>query len=62
MIGRPIPPLVLSEEEVQHSQYLASSRTLSHSILQRAKLVLACRADANTGGQSVPGVNYIGGR
>jgi hypothetical protein len=33
-----MPPLVLSEEEVQQLQALAHSRSLSHSIVQRAGL------------------------
>ena len=48
-IGRPMPPLVLSEEEVQQLQALAHSRSLPHSIVQRAQIVLACGAgETNT--------------
>jgi hypothetical protein len=43
-LGRPIPPLVLSEDEVQQLQALASSRSLPHSIVQRAQIMLACGA------------------
>ena len=46
-LGRPMPPLVVSEEEVQHLQ--AHSRSLPHSIVQRAQIVLACGAgESNT--------------
>jgi putative transposase len=37
-----MPPLLLSEEEVQHLQSLAHSRSLPHSIVQRVQIVLAC--------------------
>ena len=48
-LGRPMPPLVLSDDEVQQLQALASSRSLSHSIVQRAQIVLACGAgETNT--------------
>jgi putative transposase len=40
-LGRPIPPLVLSDDEVQQLQGIASSRSLPHSIVQRAQVVLA---------------------
>jgi len=44
-----MPPLVLSEEEVQHFQALALSRSLPHSIVQRAQIVLGCGAgESNT--------------
>lgn len=44
-----MPPLVLSEEEVLERQALASSGTLSYSILQRAQIVLAFGArETNT--------------
>jgi putative transposase len=44
-----MPPLVLSEDEVQQLQALASSRSLPHSIVQRAQIVLACGAgETNT--------------
>jgi len=36
-----MPPLVLSDDEVQQLQALASSRPLPHSIVQRAQIVLA---------------------
>jgi len=48
-LGRPMPPLVLSDDEVQQLQGIASSRSLPHSIVQRAQIVLACGAgETNT--------------
>ncbi|MCU0528718.1 MAG: helix-turn-helix domain-containing protein [Cyanobium sp. Prado107] len=48
-LGRPMPPLVLSDDEVQQLQALASSRSLPHSIVRRAQIVLACGAgETNT--------------
>ena len=48
-LGRPMPPLLLSDDEVQQLQALASSRSLPHSIVQRAQIVLACGAgETNT--------------
>ena len=48
-LGRPIPPLVLSDDEVDQLQALAHSRSLAHSIVQRAQIVLACGAgETNT--------------
>ena len=44
-----MPPLVLSEDEVQQLQALANSRSLPHSIVQRAQIALACGAgETNT--------------
>jgi transposase len=44
-----MPPLVLSDDEVQQLQGIASSRSLPHSIVQRAQIVLACCAgETNT--------------
>jgi putative transposase len=44
-----MPPLVLSYDEVQQLQALAHSRSLPHSIVQRAQIVLACGAgETNT--------------
>ena len=44
-----MPPLVLSEDEVQQLQSIASSRSLPNSIVQRAQIVLACVAgETNT--------------
>jgi putative transposase len=44
-----MPPLVLSDDEVQQLQCIASSRSLPHSIVQRAQIVLACGAgETNT--------------
>ena len=37
-----MPPPVLSEDEVQQLQALASSRSLPHSIVHHAQIVLAC--------------------
>ena len=41
VLGRPMPPLVLSDDEVRQLQALASSRSLLHSIVQRAQALLA---------------------
>jgi putative transposase len=41
-VGRSIPPLVLSDDEVQQLQSIANSRSLPHSMVQRAQIVLAC--------------------
>ena len=41
-----MPPLVSSDDEVQQLQALAHSRSLPHSIVQRAQIVLACGAGA----------------
>ncbi len=47
--GRPTPPLVLSVDQVQRLQALACSRSLKHSIMQRAQTVLECVAgETNT--------------
>jgi putative transposase len=44
-----MPPLALSDYEVQQLQGIASSRSLPHSIVQRAQIVLACGAgETNT--------------
>ena len=42
MVGRPMPPLALDEDEIRQLQALANSRSLPHSIVQRAQIVLAC--------------------
>jgi putative transposase len=48
-LGRPMPQLVLSDDEVQQLQALACSRSLPHAIVQRARIVLACSAgETNT--------------
>ncbi len=39
-----MPPLVLSDDEVQQLKSIANSRSLPHSIMQRAPIVLACVA------------------
>jgi putative transposase len=42
-------PLVLSDDEFQQLQSIANSRSLPHSIVQRAQIVLACGAgETNT--------------
>ncbi|MFN9623837.1 MAG: helix-turn-helix domain-containing protein, partial [Cyanobacteriota bacterium] len=47
--GRPMLPLVLSDDDVQQLQSIANSRSLPHSIVQRAQIVLACGAgETNT--------------
>ena len=38
--GRPKAPLVLAEEERLQIRSIASSRSLSHALVQRARLVL----------------------
>ena len=43
-VGRPMPPLVLSDDEVQRLQSIANSRSLPHSIVQWAQIVLGCGA------------------
>ncbi len=48
-LGRPILPLVLTEDEAQQHQALASSRSLPHSIVQRAQIVLASGAGETQG-------------
>ena len=40
-LGRPMPPLVLSQDEVQQLQSIASSRSLPHALVQHAQIVLA---------------------
>jgi putative transposase len=40
-----MPPLVFSEDEVPILMARANSRSLPHSIVQRAQIVLACGAD-----------------
>ncbi len=39
-----MPTLILSDDEVQQLQRIASSRSLPHSIVRRAPIVLACEA------------------
>lgn len=39
-LGRPKPPLLLSEGEIQQRQALAGSRSLPPSIVQRAQILL----------------------
>ena len=48
-LGRPMPALVLSDEEVQQLQSIANSRSYPHSLVQRAQIVMACGAgETNT--------------
>ncbi|MCX5951975.1 MAG: helix-turn-helix domain-containing protein, partial [Cyanobacteria bacterium] len=48
-VGRPMQPLVLSDDQVQQLQSIANSRSLPHAIVQRAQIVLACAAgETNT--------------
>jgi putative transposase len=48
-VGRPMPPLELSEDDVRELQSIANSRSLPHSLVQRAQIVLACGAgETNT--------------
>jgi putative transposase len=42
--GRPVASLSISEEEKAHLLSIANSRSLPHSIVQRAQIVLACAA------------------
>ncbi len=42
--GRPLPPLVLSEDELQLLQSIAKSRARPHAIVQRCQIILACAA------------------
>ena len=41
-VGRPMPPLVLSDDEVQQLRSIANSSSFPHSIVQRAQIVQAC--------------------
>jgi len=43
-VGRPMLTLVLSDAKVQQRQSIADSRSLPHSIVQSAQIVLACGA------------------
>ena len=48
-LGRPMPPLVLSENDVRELNSIANSRSMPHSLVQRAQIVLACGAgETNT--------------
>lgn len=42
--GRPMPPLVLGEADLQQLESMARSRSLPHALVQRAQIVLACAA------------------
>ncbi|MFN9546552.1 MAG: helix-turn-helix domain-containing protein [Cyanobacteriota bacterium] len=44
VLGRPLSPLVLNDEESQELKGMAKSRSLPHSLVQRAQIVLACAA------------------
>ncbi|MFM8545503.1 MAG: helix-turn-helix domain-containing protein [Vulcanococcus sp.] len=44
-----MPPLVLSDDEVRHLQSIANSRSFPQSLVQRARMILACGAgETNT--------------
>ena len=48
-VGRPMPRLVFSEVVIKKLQILAGSRSLPHSIVQCAQIVLGCGAcEGNT--------------
>jgi putative transposase len=48
-VGRPMPPLALSEDDVRELQSIANSRSMPHALVQRAQIVLACDAgETNT--------------
>ena len=42
--GRPVAPITLRESEERQLRSLARSRTLPHSLVRRAQMVLACAA------------------
>lgn len=47
--GRPIAPLVLSDDEKSQLMSIALSRTLPHGVVRRAQIVLACaKGETNT--------------
>ena len=47
--GRPMEPLVLTDDEESQLLSLANSRSLPHGLVQRARIVLACaQGEANT--------------
>lgn len=49
VVGRPLPPLALSEDQLQQLQSIAQSRSRSHAIVQRCQIILACAAgETNT--------------
>lgn len=43
-VGRPIAPLVFSDEETKLLQRIAKSRSFPHSLVQRAQIILTCGA------------------
>jgi hypothetical protein len=43
-VGLPMQPLMLSDDELHQFQSMANSRSLPHSIVPRAQIVLACWA------------------
>ena len=46
--GRPVAPVVLTDDEETQLLSLANSRSLPHGLVQRAQIVLACaRGEAN---------------
>ncbi len=42
--GRPMPPLVLGDVGVQQLHSIATSKSLTYSIIQQEQIVLACGA------------------
>jgi len=47
--GRPVPPLVLKDDERMQLVSLTNSRTLPHGLVRRAQIVLACaQGEANS--------------
>lgn len=49
VLGRPMPPLVLNDEDIQQLRIIPNSRSYPHSLVQRTQIVLACGAgETNT--------------
>jgi len=49
VLGRPMPPLVLNDEDIQQLRIIPNSRSSPHSLVQRTQIVLACGAgETNT--------------
>ena len=56
-VALPMPPQVLSDDEVQQLQSIANSRSLPHSIVQRAQIVLTYRSsEINTANSVLMGL------
>ncbi len=47
VLGRQMPPLVLTDDEVRQLRVIANSRSYPHSLVRRAQIVLACGAGEN---------------